>query len=318
MSRVRRLNDNNMPDNFIHRTCPVCRGDAASGPVVSSEIDTLSLSFDELRQYWYGFFKEKAFFPYYRCKNCRTLYCREYFDTGGLIELYRNMPENMSDVPADAISRTQRGYFEVLKKFSAFRGGYLEIGPDTGTFTGYCADGGFDKFYLFEPNEAVHEKLRGTVSGRHYGIYNDMFDYGAVPDGAISTCVMIHVLDHILEPAEMLKELRKKMMKSGSILFIVTHDESSLLARVVKGKWPAYCLQHPQLFSPPSMKALMGAAGYGIIKVVKSYNYFPLMYLIKHLLWAAGLKSLPVPAGGMIQLPLKLGNIITIAAPDIG
>jgi len=33
-----------------------------------------------VRPYWNGFFKKKIFFSYDRCRKCKILYCREFFD----------------------------------------------------------------------------------------------------------------------------------------------------------------------------------------------------------------------------------------------
>lgn len=59
--------------------------------------------------------------------------------------------------------------------------------------------------------------------------------------------------------------------------------------------------------------ALMLAPGYKVLEIIKSSNYFPVMYLVKHLLWAIRIRKIRIPNIDLLHLPLKLGNIITIA-----
>jgi Methyltransferase domain len=140
-----------------------------------------------------------------------------------------------------------------------------------------------------------------------------------VPDVSVGAAVMIHVLDHLLDPAGVLRELRGKLLP-GATVVIVTHNESSLLRRVFQRRWPAFCLQHPELYNPRSMRALVESAGYELVQVDRTVNHFPLQFLVKHLLWAAGLKIDAVPAFGGLSIGLKLGNMITVARPrpDLG
>jgi hypothetical protein len=139
-----------------------------------------------------------------------------------------------------------------------------------------------------------------------------MDDYGAVPDAAIGAAAMIHVLDHALEPLALLERLTGKLAHGGA-LAIVTHDESSLMARTLGPRWLPYCLQHPQLYRPATISGAVVAAGLELVEVSKTSNDFPLAYLVKHGLSAAGLPHDWVPAAQRPALALKLGNLITVA-----
>ena len=300
-------------DLYPCRPCPGC-GDDPPMPEVfrNSSPGAESLAFEELKPHWHGFFQEKAFFSYVRCRQCGILFCRNYFSEAQLTELYSRMPDNTAGLPARAVQKTQKGYFHVLRKYSALQGHYLEIGPDIGLFSEYCVrEGNFEHFWLFEPNRSIHAELKEVLGGKEFTLSEEMLDYGRIADGTLSTAVMIHVLDHLPDPVKVLQEIRTKLEDQG-LLFLVTHDESSFLAKMTKDRWPAYCLQHPQLFSPSSLRTLLKKAGFRTLEIRKSYNHFPLLYLVKHLLWAAGLK-IPVPSGNRFSIPLKLGNIITVA-----
>lgn len=301
---------------FLSRACPACGGKPPTvQTAISSQVKAESLGFDALFPYWNGFFKDKVFFSYARCDGCGLLYAPTFLNGPQLERLYGQMPPNMAEVPLEALRRTQRGYFEALKSCSDLEGGFIEVGPDIGLFTENCVrEGRYDEYWLFEPNRDVLPALSKIVEGRKFHITHDMFGFSHVPDHAASTAVMIHVLDHLLDPVATLRELRQKL-KPGARLLLVTHDESSLLRRLVGWRWPAFCLQHPQIYNPESMRVLLEAAGFEVLQQRKTVNFFQIGFLLKHLLWAFGMKVQSVPSFGQLTLGIKLGNMLTIATP---
>ena len=122
---------------------------------------------------------------------------------------------------------------------------------------------------------------------------------------------MVHVLDHLLDPAEMLAQIHAKLRPGGTLL-IVTHNEASLLRRLLGTRWPPFCLQHPEIYSPASLTRLVARAGYNGVKVRPSKNYFPVDFLVRQAAWTVGIKlgAVPLPK---IPLGLQLGNMLTIA-----
>ncbi len=303
-------------DVTLHeRNCPSCGTRPTGAEKLSAKKRAEAMDLESLVSAWNGFFKERVFFSYERCPNCGLLYAPVFFTRPQLEKLYSQMPPNMDGVPTEALRKTQRGYFEMLKKHSGLRGGYIEIGPDVGFFIENCVrEGNFDQYFLFEPNRAVEAVLAGVMNGASSHISHDMFGFSELPDAAASTAVMVHVLDHLLEPVEILTELRQKLTP-GARLLIVTHDELSLLRKFIGAKWPAFCLQHPQIYNPASITLLLKKSGYDVIEVAKTVNYFPLSFLAKHALWAAGVKVQHIPPFMDITLGLKLGNIVTVATP---
>jgi len=93
----------------------------------------------------------------------------------------------------------------------------------------------------------------------------------------------------------------------------VTHDESSLMARVLRDRWLPFCLQHPQLYRPATLTNALAAAGLEVIEIEKTSNDFPVAYLVKHGLATAGLPHEWVPAAERPAVALKLGNVIAVA-----
>ncbi len=302
----------NAVTSFITRDCPACGTNGGKAEAFSEKAaETLSL--DELRPYWRGLFQEKVFFTYDRCGQCGLLYAPVFFDQAQLGELYSAMAPNMDAVPTDAIEATQRVYFEEATAGLSVSGNFLEIGPDVGYIVGHAAkDKRFEHFYLFEPNKAVQGELGAAANGRPFTISEDMDDLSAVPDGSVALALMVHVLDHLLDPRAMLEQIRKKL-KPGGRVTIVTHNERSLLRSVMGKRWPPFCLQHPELYNPQSITRLLNGAGYGTVEVHGSKNYFPLSFMVRQAAYTAGMKLERVPLPKTV-LGLRLGNIMTIAS----
>jgi len=63
------------------------------------------------------------------------------------------------------------------------------------------------------------------------------------------------------------------------------------------------------------MQKLLDAAGFEVLERRKTVNFFGIGFLLKHLLWAFGIKAKSIPSFGRLTLGLKLGNMLTIATP---
>jgi len=299
---------------FRRRSCPLC-GSSAAREEVHSRLRAESLVFDAVRPFWSGLFKEKLFFSYHRCGGCGLLYTPVFFDADQLTELYAHMAPNMDAVPGDAIGATQRGYYRHAERTAPLGGGYLEIGPDVGHLAEVAARrGGFDHFWLYEPNRAVHDTLRRAVGRHAITLSTDMDDLSAVPDGTVGLAVMVHVLDHLLDPVAMLEKIRPKLRPDG-LLMAVTHNEGSLLRNVMGTRWPPFCLQHPELYNTATLRRLMKRAGFARVSVRRSRNHFPLDFLLRQAAWTVGLKLPPLPFRSP-TIGLRLGNMIALARPE--
>lgn len=300
--------------DYLHRDCPICQKKTETSVEVSSKVRAEDLSYESLIPYWNGFFKEKIFFSYARCSVCDLLFTPIFYQLNQLEALYSQMPPNMDVVPMSALLKTQRDYFIELKKNSSLKNGYIEIGPDIGIFTVNCvSEGSFDKYWLCEPNKAVAKALTKVVCERDFQIIEDMFGFSAIPNQSAGAAVMIQVLDHLLDPVATLKELGQKLEPDGKLL-LVTHNEQSILRKITNWKWPAFCLQHPQIYSPNSITKLLEVSGYKVESIRASKNYFEFSFLLKHLFWAIGFKVKSIPKLLNFQIGLKLGNIVTVAS----
>lgn len=259
-----------------------------------------------------GYNADRIFFSYFRCASCRLLYCPVYYSEHQLGALYGHQAENMAEVPLGARERTQRHYADLASPESAPEGDYLELGADIGLFAVECLSRRkFRHLSLYEPNDAVRNELDARLAGVSHTIHRRPFSRGDVPPGTVAVAAGIHVLDHVWEPLPLLRGLHAAL-KPGGRIFIVTHDERSLLARVLGRRWPPFTLQHPQLFSAASLTAMLSQAGFRQVATRKTMNFFPAFHLGRAALQVLKLPAVLPRAQGPL-LGLRLGNLAAIA-----
>lgn len=309
-------------NTYLARNCPGCGSSRISdAKTITAKTKAEDLCLEELSSAWNGKRgQEKTFFSYQRCADCGLLYCPVFFTPAQLQLLYSNMPANMADVPASNLEKTQAGYLAIIGKRSRLCGSYLEIGPDKGFLVKQISrTGHFQNYWLFEPNTSVHPELRAAVTGNATcHIREEMFSLAITPDESIDLAVLVHVLDHVLDPQEILSQVRRKL-KKDSTLAIVVHDETSLMAKILGPRWLPYCIYHPELYSPSSIRSLLEKNGFEKVQVRKTTNVFPVNYLLRHLVSALGVRN-PSWGSFLSKLPLgnislKLGNMMALCSP---
>jgi hypothetical protein len=293
--------------------CPCCGANVRrSARVVASRPPAESLAIDDHGRFLSGYSANRVFFSYYRCDDCGTMFCPTYYTQAQLERLYGRQAENMADVPTATRRLTQSEYVRLVARHSPMDGGFLELGADIGLFVEQCIElGHFDKLWLYEPNVAVHDELRGRVERRNAVIRSDSFSAMDVPAASVSTAAVVHVLDHLIEPRAMLEDIRRCLRPHGVVL-VVTHDCTSPLARLLGRRWPPYTLQHPQLFSRQSLQQTLERAGLEVLEIVSVRNFFSLTHLMRAGLAIFGLPVM-LPDFQRPVLGLPLGNMAAVA-----
>lgn len=298
-------------DEFIHRDCPCCGASAGLAKrVVSSSERAENLSFEVLRECWRGFRRGAVFFSYYRCPDCGLLYCPIYFNDEQLRILYRNMGDNSAGLETDSLEKTQRSYFDVLNRKTKIEGHWIEIGADLGIFAALIANSpNISSFSIIEPNLNSHAHLSQMVSSQ--GSLTSSWSEITI-DSKFHGVIGIHVLDHLLNLKSDLEEINSRLNSRGKVFF-VTHDEYSMLRRVLGIRWPPFCLQHPQVFNKNSISKCLKSAGFSDIQIVKSTNHVTLRHLVTVCVSLLGIGESILKITPKMSLNFRLGNFITYA-----
>jgi SAM-dependent methyltransferase len=140
------------------------------------------------------------------------------------------------------------------------------------------------------------------------------------PAGSADTIVMLDVLEHLSDPLDALRTLRKVVNDEG-VLVLSTVNLSGLHARLRDGTWPWFIRSHLHYFSPETLQAMLGAAGFRMVR----WEIVPRSFHLSYILHRAGDShgALGTAARAITQLfdpklPVGwLGDIAFVAArPD--
>jgi hypothetical protein len=296
---------------MINRDCPICGGKPGES-VITSRNDAGKLPFNDLSKYFVGLRADQTFFEYKRCAKCKLCFAPRYFSADELELVYKNMPPNLVGDEQKIVEKTHEGYVKHIKKNLASANSLMELGADLGLVTGpVVSHYKIAKGVLIEPNLDVRTELMDSV-GNKDGF--EVVDYlsDIKNDQVYDLFIGVHVIDHLLEPLQDLNLIRKKM-KSGGKLFIVVHNQKSLLAKIMKSKWPPYCLQHPQIFDTKSIKNLLENTGFTNIRIKRTVNWIGLRNSLISLLSLLKIPHRFLSLLPNISIPIVFGNIIVSA-----
>ena len=296
----------------VARTCPACGELAPAGrSEVRARVPPGTLSLDEFTLAWASSSRNDCFFDYCRCGTCGLLYNTEYADPSVVDSSYSHMDDNTAGVPRELLTATQRRYLEALEDLAPLEGTYLEVGPDVGLATQLAVEkGSLTKVVLVEPNRACYADLKRITTTTNSEIVASVSDL----DDSVQAdrLVLIHVLDHLTHPREILETLRQRTAKGGLIL-VVVHDESSLLRRILGRRWPPFRLQHPQLFSRQTLPALLESCGFTVHLLRATANTSSLRHLVRSGLSTLGAEPRWIDRVPQYGVTVRLGNILAVA-----
>jgi hypothetical protein len=287
------------------RKCPNCGLDSKHSTLeVKAKNPAENLTAKQLEDFFVGFRKDQCFFTYYRCA-CGLLWCPEYFHQGALNEIYKNIPENNLVSGEKDSKKTQIGYTDLIFKMNQVVSPVLEIGADIGNLVGEIVDRKPSiQAYAVEPNQKVITKLASRLGSKN-NIYPDLFDF---PNSIKPKLIIaIHVIDHLIEPRKFIEKL-DSISSTEAELFIVVHNEASLLRKMLKNKWAPFCLQHPQIFSVKTLTSLLKSVGFLNVHTRKTSNWISPKHAGKLL---ESISIIPTGISSLLPnaaFPLKLGN----------
>lgn len=294
------------------RPCPICGAkNIASQPNSKAKKPAERMSWDEAKSYFIGLRHDQVFFSYYRCLNCNLLYCPWYFTQEQIAILYSEMPDNTMGEDKSTVSRTQSEYAKWILQDGVVADAYLEVGPDIGLVSKeIVALDSPRRVSFIEPNLSVRSELLDSVKAvESVEIVNFIEN---LQNKDFTLVVGVHVYDHLLDPIKDLKNIYTRA-GSGSHLAIVVHDEKSMLRKILKAKWPPFCLQHPQLYNPKTLEMLLDKSGWVVRRIEKSTNWYHLKYFMGMGFSILGITDRVSRYLPDIEFPIRLGNLICLA-----
>ncbi|HYQ00903.1 MAG TPA: class I SAM-dependent methyltransferase [Polyangiaceae bacterium] len=247
------------------------------------------------------------------CRRCDLLYANPAPDRESLETAYRDAAFDASEESRYA-SLTYAGFLPSITACLPDRDGALDIGTGDGAFLEQLIRHGFTNVVGVEPSAApvavAKPELRALI--RHSPFRNADFTPASL---RLVTC--FQTLEHVLDPLALCQDARS-LLRPGGALFVVCHNRRALLARAMGSKSPIFDVEHLQLFSPKSVRALLARAGFSRIIVHRVVNRYPIDYWARlsplpGALKPRALSFLRASGIGRITLAAPVGNLAAIA-----
>ncbi|HET7538407.1 MAG TPA: class I SAM-dependent methyltransferase [Polyangiaceae bacterium] len=247
------------------------------------------------------------------CRNCDLLYANPAPDRESLEAAYRDAAFAASDESRYAAA-TYGSFLPAIAARLPTRDGALDIGTGDGAFLAQLRLHGFTGVIGVEPSAApvaaAEPEIRTLI--RHAPFRREDF---APHSLALVSC--FQTIEHVYDPLALCRDALG-LLRPGGVLFLVCHNRRALSARLMGTRSPIFDLEHLQLFSPQSVRALLARAGFSQVVVHALVNRYPIDY------WA---RLAPIPAAikpraldllrrsglGRFTLAAPVGNLAVIA-----
>ena len=245
-----------------------------------------------------------------RCKNCGLVRSDPVLSEDNLSLLYKNckfLYENESRLAAATYASLAQKYFKLLPGNQ--KRSLLEVGCGNGTFLEEMMRNGIENVVGVEPTNDVQNFTSDKMKPH---IINDVFKPGRFGDETFDMMCAFHLIDHLLDPDEFVKESLRILKKSGMIL-LVCHNVDAMVNRVLKECSPVFDIEHIFIFNKSTLRTLVEKNGFEVIGIGDLRNTYKISYWLKYM--PLFNKIVPfLPLGIKNQLfTLSVGNIFICA-----
>lgn len=206
-----------------------------------------------------------------RCNRCGLMYANpqelvdcERFESDAYPKVFNEVQSRQYFQKQQVQLPDNERALQVLNKLFPQRGKLFEIGSFCGIFLKRIRADGWEVMGL-EPDRGVAEYSR-TQYGLN--ITGDLLPNPALPDRAFDAVVMLHVIEHMPDPSENLREIHR-ILKPGGVLVVETSRFDSLMFKLLgrRERSLCNCNGHIYFFTVPALRQLLEKNGFEVIRV---------------------------------------------------
>ncbi len=255
------------------RVCPICGPLGRPRVVSEANVDTRRLDA-------YAFSSRKTpelmHHRLVRCGTCDLVYADPAPNPESLREAYLEAAFDSSAEARCAAATYGRVLDRIIARLPG-RDGALDIGTGEGAFLRELVRRGFTEVGGIEPSAAAITQSSPDVWPL---VEQGVFSAAARPEGSLNLVTCFQTIEHLHDPLRTC-ESAVRMLRPGGALLIVAHNSRAFSARVLGRRSPIYDIEHLQLFSHASLRALLLRAGLHDVTTWPLVNRYPLPYWIR-------------------------------------
>ena len=205
------------------------------------------------------------------CKQCGLMYANpqesvdcENFESGSYPQVYNETTGGQYFQKQHVQLPDNLRALRVLNELVPRRGKLLEIGSFCGIFLDRIRTSGWEVTGL-EPYRAVADYSRGKYG---LNVVDGVLPRPELPDESFEAVAMLHVIEHMPDPSENLREIRR-LLKLGGVLVVETPRFDSLMFKILgrRERSVGNCDGHIYFFTVATLKRMLEKNHFEIIKV---------------------------------------------------
>ncbi len=199
-----------------------------------------------------------------RCRSCGLVYTNPRLTQLEVERAYREVVDH--DYAREDSSRSINAHFSLhtIKPFVS-SGRLLDLGCSTGYFLN-AARLDFETLGV-EPSLWACEYARSRL---RLDVISGTLDQARLPPSSFDVVAMIDVIEHLGDPQATLHDVAS-LLRPGGLLYLLTPNVQSLTARLLRARWWGLRPAHLYYFSPHTLTAMLGRAGFEVV-LLKSYG----------------------------------------------
>jgi 2-polyprenyl-3-methyl-5-hydroxy-6-metoxy-1,4-benzoquinol methylase len=223
---------------------------------------------------------ESAHYQINRCNRCSLLYSSPIFEPNEVQLLYTesehdNLASKMGGEERN-VRRTMELYYGLARPHLSGRERILDVGCDTGIILETARGDGFRELYGIEPVPVAAAEAE-RIPGAH--ISTRFYEDEQYPDAYFDLITLIHVLDHLVDPINVLEKAWTQL-KPGGVIVAVVHNSGSLVANVLGERFPAYNLYHHYFFDKRALRRLFRRGDFEVLRAGPTFNCYSLGFFL--------------------------------------
>ncbi len=274
--------------------CPVCG---------AGEFTDFAVGFD------YELLTCKNPWRFVKCSVCEHLWLNPRPAVRELSTIYPTSYYAYNYSKINSIARRAKEWLDSRKMAELIRAcgqrphSYLDIGCGDGRFLRTLEKAGVERrnLYGLELDQAVVDRLRNQG---YTGVFRERVeDASSIPEGGIDLATMFHVIEHVDDPATVIRRV-SRWLSPGGIFAFETPNVASWDARLFQRTyWGGYHIpRHWNLFMPATAARLLRQNGFKVLAILYRTGHSFWMYSLHHMIRYQGR---PRPRLGQLFDPVR-------------
>jgi SAM-dependent methyltransferase len=233
---------------------------------------------------------------------------------GELATAYEEMQDESYVAESDNRRRAFERSIRLVRRYARQRSGgaLLDVGCSAGLFLEVARRDGWDAWGV-EPSRWMSDLARRAAGADR--VFTTTLEDAPLGGRLFDVVTMWDVLEHVRDPAAMIRAARERLAPSGVLLLNVPARDT-VVARALGPRWPLLLPEHLFYFSRPSLRRLLEGQGLQIVAFHPHVVFFSLGYVLRRLAqheWPLASRAVRVLGGAPLSVPLLMGEVTAVA-----